>query len=158
MIRACADHRDKYVVATPAKITHIFRGQFFRYVLVGLGLNAAFYATYLLLTWRIMGSEAAMTITFSVGVLVSFRASRSVTFRYGGDQLPALRRYLAWCAILYLIDFIALRVFAGQMGVPHQIVQGCVVVVLPLLNFVVQKHWVFPTTASSVGPITTRTT
>jgi len=137
---------------------HMVGAQFIRYVLVGLGLNAALYATYLLLTWRIMGSEAAMTITFSVGTLLSFLANRSLTFRHRGDQLGALRRFLACYAILYLIDFIALWVFAGQMGVPHQIVQGCVILVLPLLNFIVQKYWVFPAAAGTVGRIATRIT
>ena len=137
---------------------HMVRAQFIRYVLVGLGLNAALYATYLLLTWRIMGSEAAMTITFSVGMLLGFLANRSITFRHRGDQLAALRRFLACYAILYLIDFIALWVFAGQMGVPHQIVQGCVILVLPLLAFIMQKYWVFPAAAGTVGRTATRIT
>lgn len=137
---------------------HMVRAQFVRYVLVGLGLNAALYATYLLLTWWIMGSEAAMTITFSVGTLLGFLANRSLTFRHRGDRLAALRRFLACYAILYLIDFIALGVFAGQMGVPHQIVQGCVILVLPLLAFIMQKYWVFPAGAGTAERIATRIT
>jgi putative flippase GtrA len=132
------------------------RAQFIRYILVGLGLTAAGYAMYLLLTWRIMGSEAAMTITFSVGTLLSFLANRGFTFRHRGYQLPALRRFLACYAILYLIDFIALWVVAGQMGVPHQIVQGCVILVLPLPAFLMQKYWVFPAAAGTVGARATR--
>jgi putative flippase GtrA len=139
-------------------MTHMVRAQFIRYVLVGLGLNAALYATYLLLTWRIMGSEAAMTITFSVGTLLSFLANRSLTFRHRGDQLAALRRFLACYAILYLINFIALWVFAGQMGVPHPIVQGCAVLVLPLLAFIMQKYWVFPAAARGAGRTAPRIT
>jgi putative flippase GtrA len=134
------------------------RAQFIRYVLVGLGLNAALYAIYLLLTWRIMGSEAAMTITFSVGVLLSFLANRRITFRHRGDQLAALLRFLACYAILYLIDFIALWVFAGRMGFAHQIVQGGVILVLPLLAFTIQKYWVFPAAAGTVGRVATRIT
>jgi len=65
-----------------------------------------------------------MTITFSAGTLLSFHAHRSLTFRHRGDQLAALRRFLACYAILYLIYFIDLWLFAGQMGVLHQIVQG----------------------------------
>jgi putative flippase GtrA len=41
-----------------------------------------------------MGSETAMTITFSVGTLLSFLANRSLTFRHRGDKLAALRRFL----------------------------------------------------------------
>jgi putative flippase GtrA len=139
-------------------MTYTVRAQFIRYVLVGLGLNAALYVTYLLLTWRIMGSEAAMTITFSVGVLLSFLANRRITFRHRGDQLAALLRFLACYAILYLIDFIALWVFAGRMGFAHQIVQGGVILVLPLLAFTIQKYWVFPAAAGTVGRVATRIT
>jgi putative flippase GtrA len=95
-------------------MTRMVPAQFIGYVFVGLGLNAAPYATYFLLTWRIMGSEAAMTMTFSVGALLSFVTHRSLTFRHRGDQLAVLRRFLACYAIRYLIDLIALRVFAGQ--------------------------------------------
>jgi putative flippase GtrA len=140
------------------RMMRMVRAQFIRFVLVGLGLNAAGYATYLLLTWRIMGSEAAMTITFSVATLLSFLANRSFTFRHTGGQLAALRRFLTYYAILYLINFIALWVVAGQMGVPHQIVQGCMILVLALLNFIMQRYWVFPAAASTVGGRATRIT
>lgn len=127
------------------------REQFIRYVLVGLGLNTAFYAAYLLLTWRMMGSEAAMTITFSIGVLLSFLAHRSVTFRHRGDRLAALRRFLACYAVLYLVNFTALWMFADRMGIPHQVVQGCMALVVALLAFIVQKYWVFRATADTTG-------
>jgi putative flippase GtrA len=137
---------------------HMVSAQFVRYVLVGLGLNAALYAMYLLLTWRIMGSEAAMTITLGVGTLLSFLANRSLTFRHRGDRHAALRRFLACYAIIYVIDFIVLWVFAGQMGIPHQIVQGCAILVLPLLAFMMQKYWVFPASGGTVGRIAPRIT
>lgn len=136
---------------------HIIRAQFIRYVLVGLGLNASLYALYLLLTWRIMGSEAAMTITYSLGTLLSFVINRSLTFRHRGKQLAALRRFLLCYALLYLINFCTLWLIAGQMGFPHQIVQGCVVVVLPLLAFIMQKYWVFAASVGSAGRIRART-
>jgi putative flippase GtrA len=139
-------------------MTHMVRVQFIRYVLIGLGLNAALYAAYLLLTSWVMGCKTAMTFIFIVGVLLSFLANRRVTFQHRGDQLGALRRFLACYAILYLIDFIALWVFAGRMGFPHQIVQGCVVLVLPLLAFMMQKYWVFPDADRTRGRIPTRTT
>jgi putative flippase GtrA len=133
------------------------RAQFLRYVLVGVGLNAALYGTYLLLTWWILGSETAMTITFSVGVLLGFLTHRRVTFRHRGHGFTALRRFLACYAILYLVNFIALWVFADRMGIPHQLVQGCMALVVALVAFFVQKHWVFPDAAATEERIATRT-
>jgi putative flippase GtrA len=159
MIQAFAYHCRTWLDAADiVPKTQMVRAQVIRYVLVGLGLNAALYCMYLLLTWRIMGSEAAMTLTFVIGTLLSFLANRRITFNHRGDGLAALRRFAACYAFLYLVDFIALWVFAGQMRVPHQIVQGCVAVVLALLNFIVQRHWVFPAAAGTVGRIEARTT
>lgn len=125
--------------------------QFIRFVVVGLGLNAALYVVYLLLTWRILGSETAMTITFGLGVLLSFLANRNITFRHSGRHFPALRRFLVLYAIIYSINFVALWFFSGRLGVPHQMVQGVAILVLPLLAFVLQRYWVFPAAAGSTG-------
>lgn len=139
-------------------MTHMVRAQFIRFVLVGLGLNAVLYATYLLLTRWVMGFESAMTIIFSVGVLLSFLAHRSVTFRHRSDAFTALRRFLACYAILYLVNFIALWLFADRMGIPHQLVQGCMALVVALVAFIVQKYWVFRATADTAGQTDARMT
>ncbi|OBF98411.1 hypothetical protein A5773_09125 [Mycobacterium sp. 852014-52450_SCH5900713] len=132
------------------------RTQFIRYVLIGLALNAALYAAYLFLTSWPMGSETAMTITFSVGMLLSFLANRDITFRHSGHRLTALGRYLTCYSVIYLINFSALWVFAGRIGFPHQIVQGCAILVLALLAFIMQKYWVFSATAGGARRIKKR--
>ncbi|WP_445166414.1 GtrA family protein [Mycolicibacterium sp. Dal123E01] len=127
------------------------RAQFVRYVLVGLGLNGALYAMYLLLTWLSVGSLAAMTITVSIGTVLGFIANRNVIFRHRGDQRAALPRFVTAYAIVYVLNFAALWLFADRWGAPHQVVQACATIVLALVNFVMQKYWVFPTAAASVG-------
>jgi putative flippase GtrA len=134
----------------------MIRAQFVRYVAIGLSLNAALYLAYLLLSWRLMGCRGAMTITFSIGVLLSFIANRNLTFRHRGDHLGALLRFIACYAILYTVNFAALWAFAEQMGVAHQIVQGGVILALPLFAFALQKYWVFPGVTARVTPLTAR--
>ena len=46
--------------------------QFIRYAAVGLMLNIVLFGVYLLLTRGLMGSPAAMTATYSAGVLIGF--------------------------------------------------------------------------------------
>ncbi len=120
------------------------RRQFVRYVAIGVGLNLVFYVAYLLLSWRLLGSEAAMTVTSCVGTLGSFFANRKLTFAHRGDQRAALLRFLACYGLLYALDFAALWVFSRNMGIAHQLVQGGVILVLPWIAFVLQKFWVFP--------------
>jgi putative flippase GtrA len=134
----------------------MIRAQFIRYAAIGLGLNATLYAAYLLLTWLVMGSRSAMTITFCTGMVLSFVANRNLTFRHRGDHLGALLRFIASYAILYAINFAALWVLAERMGVAHQIVQGGVILALPLFAFALQKCWVFPAGAAEAAPCAAR--
>lgn len=117
--------------------------QVVRYVVIGLGVNAISYALYLLLTWRLMGSVAAMTIASIVGTLLSFVTNRHITFRHRGSGYSALRRFMASYVFLYFMNFVALWIFSYRIGFPHQIVQLFVTAALPLFNFVIQKRWVF---------------
>lgn len=128
----------------------MIRTELARYALVGLVLNAVFYAAYLLLASLLRDAEVAMTLTFSIGILCSFLANRKLTFGHRGDRLRALWRFLVCYGILYLINFVALWFFVRRMGVPHQIVQGCAILVLPLLGFSMQKYWVFFEATASI--------
>ena len=134
----------------------MIREQFIRYAAIGLGVNAVGYVAYLLLTWLVMGSLSAMTIVFSAGTLLSFIANRNLTFRHVGGHMGALLRFVACYGLLYLINYAALWFFAKRMGVAHQVVQGCIIMVLPLLAFAMQKYWVFPAVAPNGAPLAAR--
>lgn len=121
----------------------VIRQQFFRYAAVGLGLNATLYGAYLVLTQTLMGSRAAMTITYSAGVVLGFMLNRSITFRYRGRDVGALLRYVASYGIGYAINFATLWFFVDRMGVAHEIVQGGMVLTLPVVLFALQRYWVF---------------
>jgi putative flippase GtrA len=117
--------------------------QFIRYAAIGLMLNVLLFGVYLLLTRGVMGSPAAMTATYSAGVLIGFALNRSITFSYQGRNSIALLRYVLIYITGYALNFIVLWLLVGQVGVPHEIVQGGVTFSLPLLLFILQKYWVF---------------
>jgi putative flippase GtrA len=118
--------------------------QFFRFGAIGLGINAAGYAAYLLLTHTVLGSRAAMTITYCAGVLIGFALSRSITFRFAGANTPALLRYIGAYAIGYVINFAGLWLLVDHFGLTHEIVQGGITLCLPGMLFLLQRYWVFP--------------
>ena len=122
----------------------MIRQQFIRFVIVGVGLNAPLYGAYLLLTGIPMDSRAAMTCTYSCGVLLGFVLYRRIIFRYPGDNAPALRRYIATYILGYAINFATLWILVEQAGIAHQVVQGGVTLILPIILFALQKYWVFP--------------
>jgi putative flippase GtrA len=123
----------------------MIRQQLIRYAAIGLLLNAALYGAYLLLTHTLMGSRAAMTLTYCSGVLIGFVLNRKITFRYHGDNAGALLRYIASYVIGYAINFMTLWLLVDHAGIAHEIVQGGVIVTLPVVLFALQRYWVFPT-------------
>jgi putative flippase GtrA len=117
--------------------------QFVRYAVIGLSLNAALYAAYLLLTCASMSSRAAMTITYLAGVLIGFALNRTITFGFVGNQLGALSRYVVSYVIGYVVNWIGLWLLVDVAGFRHQIVQGFMIVVLAFTLFSFQRYWVF---------------
>jgi putative flippase GtrA len=117
--------------------------QFICYAIIGLLLNATLYTTYLVLTYAGLPSIIAMTITYVTGVLSGFLLNRRITFRHQQVGSGALMRYVAAYGIGYAINFIILWLFVVRWGAPHQLVQGCVTLGLPVLLFALQRLWVF---------------
>jgi putative flippase GtrA len=126
----------------------MIRRQVIRFAVIGLSLNAALYASYLLLTHTVMGSRAAMTVTYSAGVLIGFVLNRRITFRFEGDNGSALLRYIGAYAIGYAINFIGLWLLVDRFAVAHEIVQGGMTLCLPVVLFSLQRYWVFPNRGS----------
>lgn len=131
----------------------MIRRQFLRYAAVGVTLNVALYVAYLLLTHSLMGSRAAMTLTYCSGVGAGYILNRTMTFRHCGRSAASLPRYVVVYLIGYGLDFLALWLLTSRMGVPHQLVQGGVTVVLPIVLFALQKYWVFPVHTAGRVPV-----
>jgi putative flippase GtrA len=119
------------------------KGQFFRYVIVGLASNASLYAVYLLMTWSGLGPKTAMSLLYCIGVLQTFVFNKSWSFRYGGEAGPALLRYVFVYALGYIINITVLMLMVDWGGMPHQWVMAGLVIFMALFFFTAQKFWVF---------------
>lgn len=117
--------------------------QILRFLVVGVVLNLSLYAAYLVLSARIGNTKVAMSVTFSVGAVLGFLANKAITFRHRGKSLAALVKYGAFYGILYSVNLISLIVFADLLRLPHQLVQGMMILILPVIAFFVQRFWVF---------------
>ena len=117
--------------------------QFFRYAIVGLTSNVVLYIGYLLLTWAEMGHKTAMTLLYTVGVLMSFVFNKRWSFRYENPGKPALLRYATVYTFGYMVNLLALFILVDYAGFPHQIVQGIMVIIIACAIFLLQKYWVF---------------
>ena len=119
------------------------RQQFFKYVFVGVCSNAALYVVYLLLTMSLLSPKVGMTITYMLGIGLTFIFNRSWTFEHRGPGNPALVRYVTAYLSGYLLNLLALSFFVDQLQCPHQIVQACMVIFLAMYLFTLQRTWVF---------------
>ncbi len=119
------------------------RRQFARYAVIGLVSNLTLYSVYLLLTIYFLQPRTAMTITYAIGVLVTFLLNRSWTFAFSGRRRAALARYLLVYTIGYIINLLVLSIFVNAYGYPHEVVQAGMILFLAIAIFLAQKLWVF---------------
>lgn len=113
------------------------------FVFVGLTVNFALYAAYLILTRTLMGAFAAMTMTYCSGVVVSFVLNRSFTFRFDGEKGFTFLRYVSAYLFGYLLNFAGLWLLADRCRIPHEFVQIGMIFVIAVMLFFLQKYWVF---------------
>lgn len=118
--------------------------QFARYAIVGLASNAIGYGLYILLTRLSVEPKLAMSLLYGIGVLQTFVFNKRWSFRFAGAPAPALVRYAAVYALGYVINFMALILLVDHAGLPHQLVQGVMILVVAVMLFIAQRYWVFP--------------
>lgn len=123
--------------------------QIFRYAVVGLASNLISYVLYLLATWLGVGPKTAMTWLYMLGVLQTFVFNKRWSFRFDGAAAPALVRYATIYALGYVINFLALMLLVDQAGLPHQLVQGLMILCVAVMLFMAQRYWVFPQASKS---------
>src|SRR5690606_28310214 len=98
--------------------------QLVRYGLVGVGINAALYALYLLFVFAEVEPKAAMSIVYVIGLAIGFYGHRKLTFSHTKNFGLAIARYLIAHIGGYAINFSLLVVFVDYMNLSHALVQG----------------------------------
>lgn len=114
-----------------------------RFVVVGLTSNIVLYLLYLALTYWGMGHKLAMSLLYLVGTLQTFFFNRIWTFRATNGAAESLLRYFASSAFGYTFNFAMLVLLVDVYGLPHQLVQGTLILVVAAMMFLLQHHWVF---------------
>lgn len=120
-------------------------GQFLRFATVGVISNVLLFLAYLALTKLGMGHKVAMSILYLIGIMQTFVFNKRWSFKYQGTVSTALIRYWIVYASGYFLNLFVLMILVDQLGFPHQLVQGVMILVLAILIFLAQKFWVFRT-------------
>ena len=131
------------------------RNQFLRFAVVGVASNLSLYLAFLALTALGMDAKIAMTLLYMTGMIQTFFFNKRWSFRHGGLYGAAFLRYCFAYGAGYAANLIALVVLVDHLGYRHEVVQGVAIIALAGCFFLLQKHWVFRESESTV-PVVTR--
>ena len=118
--------------------------QFIRYAAIGLILNVIAVRRLSAADPRLMGSSRRDDGDICAGVLIGFALEPKYHLQLSREKsYCALRDTSRSMSPAMRSISLYLWLLVGQVGVPHEIVQGGVTFALPLLLFILQKYWVF---------------
>jgi putative flippase GtrA len=128
------------------------RGSALRFLVVGASNNAAMYGLFIVLSLVGVGAIPAATVTYLLGMGVSFFFHRRWTFRHSGHPASAAARFLAANAAGYAVNVALLWYFVHQLDLPQIPVQFGAIAVVAVLLFVLMRSWVFRAVAADHEP------
>lgn len=114
-----------------------------KFIVVGLANNAAGYAIFVVLSLMGISALPAMTVSYVVGMGISFTANRKWTFSHNGNIGPALLRFFSVNAVGYSLNFFLLWIFVGVLSWPQIPVQFGAIALVAITTFVLMRLWVF---------------
>ncbi len=117
--------------------------QFIKFAIVGLGSNLILYCIYLSITYLGISPKYAMTFLYILGVAQTFIFNKKWTFQHLGTTKIVFSRYVRVYLFGYIFNLSILYIMVDHLGFSHQIVQGCVIIFLAFVLFILQKFWVF---------------
>ena len=123
--------------------------QVVRYGVVGIASNGLLYVLYLAMTHYGLGHKLAMTVAYVIGVAQTFAFNRRWTFDHQGRLGASFVRYVASYGIGYFVNLLALAALVDHLELPHEWVQGAMILCIAGLVFLLQKYWVFHTQVGS---------
>lgn len=117
---------------------------FARYATVGIASNSLLYALYLALGSGVgLAPVVAASIGWATSVLFGFLLNRSWTFGHAGPRRTTFARYGLLYVAAYTLNVILLMLLVDRAGLPHELVQGVLIVLFGVGLFLGQRLWVF---------------
>ena len=114
-----------------------------RFGAVGIVNNGTTYALFVLLTFLGVAPYLAVTVSYAVGMFISFFGNQRVTFKHAKRTKASVYRFLIVNAIGYALNLLLLWVFVtlwGWSAIPAQLVA---IVIVAVNTFIVMRLWIF---------------
>jgi putative flippase GtrA len=115
-----------------------------RYVVAGvLGTAAHLSVLVLSVEWLGLGFVAGSVAGFGVALAVSYLINRAWTFRAGRRQRGRFWRYALVCLSGLAINTGLMVALVEGLHWPYLLAQLSVIFIVPVINFVLSRHWAF---------------
>jgi len=124
--------------------------EFIRYACVGVATNVFGFLLYILFTTLGVSPILTISIFYPIFVILAFYLNKKWSFSHKGRVSTSALRYLIAYVGCYVVNVAMLKFFNGYLDYSHLVVQAFAVLILALLLFLTQKHWVFRVQGSTV--------
>lgn len=111
--------------------------------MIGASLNILSYLIFFALIRLGIDAKIALTVSYTLYLLISFILNKKITFVSQGRVLPQLRRYFTLYVLLYFLNLILIFLLVDLVRVRAELAQGIIFILFISLTFLVQKIWVF---------------
>lgn len=129
--------------ATPkAQMRKLITSTEFRFILVG-GLATVTYGTLtLIFIWLGVRAAIASLLAYFISIVVSFSGHKYFTFRSDANAIFEIGKFLALSAIGLIASYLVMTLCEGNAVLEIAGV-ALIIVVIPIINYLVLKFWVF---------------
>lgn len=119
-----------------------------RFAAVGIINNAIGYGVFVLLSILGLSAIGAMTVSYTIGMGISFFGNRRWTFDHRGPVGSSLVRFLAVNAVGYGLNFALLSVLVSGLRFPQIPAQLFALAVVAVVSFFLMRLWAFRNTST----------
>ncbi|SMQ68501.1 Putative flippase GtrA (transmembrane translocase of bactoprenol-linked glucose) [Agreia sp. VKM Ac-1783] len=111
--------------------------------------NLLSYGIFVALTRAGMPSIGAATITYATGMVVSYLANRTFTFRHSGNTRRSVLQFIVVNIAGYALNVAILALFVELIGWNALVVQLGAIVIVATGIYLGMRFWVFRTTGAA---------
>lgn len=90
-----------------------------------------------------MNPALGSVLAYALAAIFSYAGHKYFTFASGGAHRFEVPRFLILTLVGLAISFALPAVLSGWLGLPMRIPVGLTCILVPLVNYIVLRHWVF---------------
>lgn len=114
-----------------------------RFIVIGVANNLIGYGAFVVLSLVGVAAVPAMTVSYVIGMVISFIGNRKWTFGYRGSIVLTLVRFAAANVVGYGVNYALLWLFVSLLGLPQIPVQLFATCSVAVCTFLMMRLWVF---------------